>query len=117
MSEWLASVPGVLTALAAIIPLVIQLVKTTNILVKEKRWSKLMQLATDLIAVAEEKLATGEDRKAWVMAMIKASAEDLNISYDEKVISDLIDSLVAMSKKVNVPAPQEDPSPESEGVA
>lgn len=117
-NSWVVILPGLLTGIAACIPLAIQFTKSIQALIKEKRWSKLVTLAADLMAVAEEKLVTGEDKKAWVMAMLKSSAEDLNISYDEKVVSDLIDSLVAMSKAVNAPksAPEEENTPESEGV-
>lgn len=117
-NSWIDILPGLLTGLAACIPLVVKLTKSIQEIIKEKRWSKLVMLAADLMAVAEEKLVSGEDKKEWVMAMIRSSAEDLNISYDEKVISDLIDSLVAMSKVVNAPksTPDEENTPESEGV-
>lgn len=117
-NSWVVILPGLLTGIAACIPLVIQFTKSIQALIKEKRWSKLVTLVADLMAVAEEKLVTGEDKKAWVMAMLKSSAEDLNISYDEKVVSDLIDSLVEMSKIVNAPktTPEEENTPESEGV-
>ena len=43
----------------------------------------------------------GADRKEWVMAMVKASADTVNYDLDMDKISDLIDSLCDMSKIVN----------------
>ena len=43
----------------------------------------------------------GADRKEWVLAMVKASADTIKYEIDMDEISALIDSLCDMSKVVN----------------
>lgn len=98
---WVNLIVGILSGLAAAIPLIIELVKWVKIAIKEKNWAKLLELLTAFMKEAEVKFETGAERKEWVMMAIKASAETINYEIDEKVISDLIDQLCAMSKVVN----------------
>ena len=56
-----------------------------------------------LMATAEEKFDNGADRKQWVIAMVQASANTINYPITEKELSDLIDNMVALTKKVNIP--------------
>lgn len=90
-----------LSGLAVAIPLVVQLVKYVQASVKEKNWNKLLNLVMSLMATAEKKFETGAERKEWVLAMVKASADEINYDVDMDALSDLIDSLCAMSKQVN----------------
>lgn len=83
------------------IPLIVQLVKYVQASVKEKNWNKLLNLVMRLMATAEEKFDTGAERKEWVLAMVKASADEINYDVDMETLSNLIDSLCAMSKQVN----------------
>lgn len=92
---------NILGVLVMVIPLVVELIKWVKTAVKEKNWAKLLELITRLMKEAEVKFATGAERKEWVMMAIRASAETINYEIDEKVISDLIDQLCAMSKVVN----------------
>lgn len=55
------------------------------------------------MATAEEKFDNGADRKEWVLAMMKASADTVNYDIDMDVIDKLIDDLCEMSKAVNAP--------------
>ena len=112
----LNALPGILVALATIIPMTRKLVNAIQSLVREKRWAALMQIIVDLMAVAEEKLADGADKKEYVMSMAKTACEDVGCEWDEKVVSELIDSLCDMAKVVNAPKPDETPAPETEGV-
>ena len=98
---WVNLIEGILSGLAAAIPLIIELVKWVKIAIKEKNWAKLLELLTAFMKEAEVKFETGAERKEWVMMAIKASAETINYEIDEKVIGDLIDQLCAMSKVVN----------------
>lgn len=86
----------------------IQLVKYVQKSVKEKNWSKLLSLVMDLMATAEEEFETGAERKEWVMKMVKTSANKINYDIDVDALSEMIDSLCAMSKQVNA----EEASPE-----
>jgi hypothetical protein len=66
----------------------------------------LIRLLLNLIATAEEKFDNGADRKQWVIAMVQASANTINYPISEKELGDLIDNLVALTKKVNVAIPE-----------
>lgn len=115
--DWLTIISGLLAGLAACIPLCVQLVKTVRTLIQEKRWNALMKIVIDLMEVAEEKLSDGADKKEYVMSLAKTACEEAGCEWNEKVISDLIDAMVAMSKIVNAPKQEEEESPDSEGVA
>lgn len=99
--NWLQIVVPVLTGLAAVIPLVIKLVEYVQKAVKEKNWDKLLELLMEYMERAEEMFDNGADRKEWVMAMVKSSAETINYDVDMEAISKLIDELCKMSKVVN----------------
>lgn len=100
-------VVSALAGLAAAIPLVVQLVKYVQKAVKEKNWSKVIEMVTNYMERAETMFETGADRKEWVMAMVKASADTINYDIDMDAIGKLIDSLCGMSKVVNAPGEKE----------
>lgn len=101
--EYLDVILSIVAGLAAAIPLVIKLVQYVQAAVKEKNWNKLLDLVMNLMEEAEIKFADGATRKEWVMAMVKASAESINYDVDMEAISELIDSLCDLTKKVNSP--------------
>lgn len=71
--------------------------------IREKNWSKVLDMVMNLMQTAETKFETGAERKEWVLAMVKASADTIDYDIDMDAISDLIDSLCNMSKVVNAP--------------
>ena len=93
-SEWVRLIVSVFSGLVATIPLVIQLVKYVQKTIQDKNWPEVVKLVTSYMERAEAMFEKGADRKEWVMAMVKASA-------DMDKISDLSDSLCDMSKIVN----------------
>ena len=95
---------SIIAGLGAAIPLVLKLIEYVQKAVKEKNWGQLLNLVMSLMAEAESKFETGAERKEWVMAMVTASAKEINYDVDMSVISSMIDSLCAMSKQVNPPA-------------
>lgn len=97
----------ILAGLAVVIPLVIKLIEYVKKSAMEKNWNNLIRLLMDLMATAEEKFDNGADRKQWVIAMVQASANAINYPITEKELSDLIDNLVALTKKVNIKATEE----------
>lgn len=99
--EWMKFAVAILSGLAAAIPLVIKLIEYVQKATKEKNWSKMLDLVMELMKKAETKFAEGADRKEWVLAMTKASAESINYDIDLDAISIMIDSLCEMSKVVN----------------
>ena len=99
--DWIAIIVKILSGLIIIIPLVAELVKYVKKSIKEKNWSKLLELILKLMAEAETKFDTGATRKEWVLAMVQASADTINYEVNIKEVSDLIDNLCKMSKTVN----------------
>lgn len=93
----------ILAGLAVVIPLVIKLIEYVKKSTMEKNWNNLIRLLMNLMATAEEKFDNGADRKQWVIAMVQASANTINYPITEQELSDLIDNMVALTKKVNVP--------------
>lgn len=101
--EWYEIVISILSGLVALIPLVVKLVEYVEKATKEKNWNDLLKLVTNLMQEAEGKFDNGAERKEWVLMMVKASADTINYDIDLNAVSELIDSLVAMSKVVNAP--------------
>ena len=105
--EWLQLIVSVLAGLVTAIPLAIKLVEYVQKAVKEKNWGKMLDVVMEKMALAEDMFDNGADRKEWVLTMVKASAETINYDVDMEAISQLIDSLCKMSKKVNAPNEEE----------
>ena len=100
-TEWVRLIVSVLSGLAATIPLVVQLVKYVQRAVKEKNWPQVVNLVMSYMERAEAMFEKGADRKEWVLAMVKASADTIKYEINMDEISALIDSLCDMSKVVN----------------
>ena len=94
---------AVLAGLATCIPLVLKLVQYVKKATQEKNWGGLLDLVMELMEQAEKKFADGATRKEWVMAMVQTSAEYINYPVDIQALSDLIDNLCNLTKKVNSP--------------
>ena len=92
---------AVLAGLATCIPLVLKLVQYVKKATQEKNWGGLLDLVMKLMEQAEKKFADGATRKEWVMAMVQTSAEYINYPVDIQALSDLIDNLCNLTKKVN----------------
>lgn len=101
MMELVNFLPDILIGLAISIPLVVALVQYVQKAVQEKNWNNLLKLVTNLMVEAEAKFDNGADRKEWVMAMVKASADTINYEINMEEVGKLIDSLCDMSKVVN----------------
>ena len=115
-TEWVNVALAILSGLAAAIPLVIKLVEYVQKATKEKNWSKVIDLVINLMEKAESKLEVGADRKQWVLAMVKASADTINFDVDLEVIGEMIDRLCDMSKVVNSTTPTSLPEETEEAV-
>lgn len=102
--EWINYAISILSGLAVAIPLVIKLVEYVQKSIKEKNWNKLLDLVMKLMSEAETKFETGADKKEWVIAMVKASADTINYDIDINAVGELIDSLCDMANVVNAPA-------------
>lgn len=113
--EWAKLILSNLTGIAAIIALVISLVKYVKETIKERNWPQVVKMVSDYMAVAEEKFDNGADRKQWVMAMVQVSAEAVKYNINMTEIGQLIDDLCKMSKVVNGDKAVGKRSPQSEG--
>lgn len=99
--EWMEHIIAILTGLATAIPLVVELVKYVKKCAAERNWTKLLELVMRLMQEAESKFDNGEERKDWVLMMVKASADTIDYPIDLNVVSNMIDGLCGMSKVVN----------------
>lgn len=104
--EILELVIEILAGLLIVIPLVAKLIEYVKKSTLEKNWNNLIRLLLNLMATAEEKFDNGADRKQWVIAMVQASANTINYPISEQELSNLIDNLVELTKKVNVKIPE-----------
>lgn len=103
LETYIGYIVAILSGIATAIPLVIHLVKYIKQAVREKNWNALLTLVMDLMKQAEEKFDNGADRKEWVLGMIESLQDSINYEIDMVQISNLIDSLCALTKKVNPP--------------
>ena len=101
MSKLLTFLPDIMIGIAISIPLIVALIEYVKKAVQEKNWNNLLKLVTNLMIEAEEKFDNGADRKEWVLAMVKASADTINYDINIEEVGKLIDSLCDMSKVVN----------------
>lgn len=106
--EWYEILTSILAGIAACIPLVVNLVKYIKQAIKEKNWDKLVGFVMNLMAQAEGKFDNGQERKEWVLMMVKASADTINYEINLTQVSELIDSLCALTKVVNPPVVAEE---------
>ena len=101
---WIQIVISILSGIAVAIPLIIKLVNVVKDSVKEKNWNLLMKMTMDYMTEAEKNIASGAERKEWVMSMVIASAANINYPItddDVKKIEDLIDAICDASKILN----------------
>lgn len=100
--NWPELIIRILPGLATSIVLVIKLIQYIQKYTKEKNWPEMLDFLMDLMKTAEDKFENGADRKQWVMAMMKAAADQLNYDLNMDVISEMIDSMCDMANVVNV---------------
>lgn len=101
---WIQIAISILSGIAVAIPLIIKLVNVVKDSVKEKNWNLLMKMTMDYMTEAEKNIASGAERKEWVMSMVIASAVNINYPMtddDVKKIEDLIDAICDASKILN----------------
>ena len=101
--EWYEVVISILSGLVAVIPLVVKLVEYVQKATKEKNWNDLLKLVMNLMEQAEGKFDNGDERKEWVIMMVKASADTINYDIDLEVVANMVDSLCSLTKVVNAP--------------
>lgn len=103
--EWYEIIASILSGLAITIPLVIQLVKYVKQFIQEKNWNKIIEMVTEYMITAEGLYKNGNEKKDWVLEMLKTSAKVSNFDLNDEnllKISELIDKMCTLSKKINV---------------
>ena len=100
--EWGKLIIAILSGIATCIPLVIKLINVLRDFYKEKNWSKLVVIVTNFIAEAETLYSDGASKKEYVINSIMAISKTIDYPIDREMLSELIDSLVTLSKKVNI---------------
>lgn len=100
--NWIELIIKTLPGLAASIVLVFKLIQYIQKYTREKNWPEMLDFLMNLMKTAEDKFENGADRKQWVMAMMKAAADQLNYDLNMDVISEMIDSMCDMANVVNV---------------
>ena len=101
---WVQIAISILSGIAVAIPLVIKLIEVVKNATKEKNWNLLLKMTMDYMTEAEKNIASGAERKEWVMSMVIASAANINYPMtddDVKKIEDLIDAICDASKILN----------------
>ena len=91
--------------LAIMIPFGIKFYKTSQELIREKNWPRLVAALSEYMKEAEHLFEEGADKKAWVLTMIQTTADQINYTLtdaDMKSLGELIDILCDMTKVVNV---------------
>lgn len=101
MTETINLIVSILSGIAVCIPVVLKLIEYVRKLWREKNWAPIMQLVLKYMTEAEKLYETGAERKEYVMSAIKAIEHTLNYDIDEKVLSEMIDSIVLASKTIN----------------
>lgn len=92
----------IVIGLGACVSFAMQLRTYIRTAMAENKFDDIIKIALDLIPEAEDKFSTGAERKEYVMSNIKSISATMNGKVDLDKISDMIDAIVAMSKKVNV---------------
>lgn len=101
---WIQIAISILSGIAVAIPLIIKLVNVVKDATRSKNWNLLIKMAMDYMTEAEKNIASGAERKEWVMSMVIASAANINYPMtddDVKKIEDLIDAICDASKILN----------------
>lgn len=102
VEQIISTIVAIATGSVTVVLLLIRLYKVLKEAIKTKNWSKLLELLFDLMATAESKFNDGATRKEWVMAMAQTSAEFADYPLEINQLSQLIDDLCKLTKKINV---------------
>ena len=104
INYWIQIAISILSGIAVAIPLIIKLVNVVKDATRSKNWNLLIKMTMDYMTEAEKNIASGAERKQWVMSMVIASAANINYPMtddDVKKIEDLIDAICDASKILN----------------
>ena len=95
-------IPQILIGLAAIIPLIVALIKYVDKATESKNWNIVVKMILNLMVQAEQDYSTGIEKKTFVMNQVEVLAKTVNFEIDMDKVSDLIDALCDMAHEVNI---------------
>lgn len=95
-------IPQILIGLAAIIPLIVALIKYVDKATESKNWNIVVKMILDVMVQAEQDYSTGVEKKTFVMNQVEVLAKTVNFEIDMDKVSDLIDALCDMAHEVNI---------------
>ncbi len=103
IKEIITIASAALGLLATVTGFLIPLVKNVKAKNKLAALNKLTKVLQTLIVDAEKYVNfSGEEKKAYVVTNANRYALDNKIAFDEQMVSDKVEELVALSKAVNV---------------
>lgn len=105
--EWFQWILAIISGLVITIPLVIKLIEYVQKAVKERNWTVIVRLALEYMTKAEKMFTDGAEKKEWVMAMIKSTAQNITYNLDDDAlqrVSAMIDSICEAAKTINTTA-------------
>ena len=100
--EWYEIIISILSGITVSVPLVIKLINYVKALAKEKNWGKLIVIVSNFMAEAETLYLDGASKKEYVIHSIMAIANTIDYPINAEMLGELIDSLTALSNKVNI---------------
>lgn len=89
---------GLISAIIGLIPTAIKLIRTLKILVKNRNFGKIKDIALEAIKAAEASGASGSDKKNQVISAVSAGCIEAGIDLDTETLEELskyIDEMVA----------------------
>lgn len=101
--ELILSLAGTsLSLLAACVTFLVKLIRSVKARVKEKGMTALLEAVAPLVEIAETLVNySGAEKKAYVLTKVKEYSGENKIEFNIEKVSDKIEQLVELSKKVN----------------
>lgn len=95
---------AIITSVLTIIGLVLGIlaIKSEKARKYYKAYVKVEKKIKELIVFAEQNYKKGTQKKKYVLTYIKAYLEEHNIKLDLKIIDEMIESLIGITKKINI---------------
>lgn len=106
MNDAINLIVSILSGLAVCLPLAAKLIQTVREAVRLRQWDRLMQMVARDMETAERCYSSGAERKEWCMEMLSVHADAVGYpltSEDAAKVSDMIDVLCRMARRVNSP--------------
>ena len=94
----------IVTSVLTIIGLALGILATKSEKAKKfyKAYVEVEKKIKELIVFAEQNYKKGVQKKKYVLTYIKAYLKEHNINFDLNIIDDMIESLIEITKKINI---------------